>query len=61
MGHGHGLHALLDVAVDKLGVESRVVFEHSGSLRKLQDRVVVLHHQHVLRVGTGGRQRLAQC
>jgi len=61
MGHRHGLHALLDVAVDKLGVESRVVLEHSGSLRELQDRVVVLHHQHVLRVGTGGRQRLAQC
>ena len=61
VGHGHRLHPLLDVAVDELRVESRVVLEHRGSLGELQHRVVVLHHQHVLRVGAGGRQRLAQC
>jgi len=35
VGHGHRLHALLDVGVDKLGVEAGVVLVHRGSLREL--------------------------
>ena len=57
--HRHGFHSFLDVGVNKLCVESRIVLIDRSSLGKLEDGLVVLNHQHVLWVRAGGRQWLS--
>ena len=61
VGHRDGLHPLLDVRVDELGVEAGVVLVDCGGLGELEDGVLVLHDQHVLRHRTCRWQRLADC